>query len=350
MRALRHLSACAVLALMAATPAAAAPDYSNLFVFGDSLVDSGNAQAARRASGGADPAPASAGYFDGRFSNGYNFADYLSFAIGAGPATASAYGGRNFSVGGAQAREVAGDASPSFAEQIGMFKSSGQVFDSRSLVLVTFGGNDVRTELERVATTGAAPDFRATLTAFGAGLQSLYDDGARNFIVTGLPNIGQIPNVTNRNIPALSVAGEALSRLLNTGYNPATGTDDFTGIDDVVATFSGQTGASAQFFDLFAYQQRIAADPASFGLSANLDTRRACLLVAGAAPGCDGFVYFDTIHPTTDLHEAIAGGLEAQLGITAVPEPQSWLLMIAGFGLIAGTLRYRRRSSGIAYS
>ena len=33
------------------------------------------------AGGGVDPAPPSQGYFEGRFSNGYNFADYLSFDL-----------------------------------------------------------------------------------------------------------------------------------------------------------------------------------------------------------------------------------------------------------------------------
>ena len=59
--------------------------YSGVFVFGDSLVDAGNALKLAQWYGGLpftdlpDGAPtASLGYFQGRFSDGYNFADLIS--------------------------------------------------------------------------------------------------------------------------------------------------------------------------------------------------------------------------------------------------------------------------------
>lgn len=358
-RALTRILLATAPALLIAAPAAAQQRYSNLFVFGDSLVDAGNAQEARRLAGGMDPAPAAAGYYQGRFSNGDTFADYLSVAIGAGRTQASLLGGSNFSVGGAQAREVAGDASPSFAEQVAAFSLSGQTIANSSLVLVTFGGNDVRTELAKFgAFVGAGgdpalfvPDFSASLSAFRAGLNSLYAAGARNFVVTGLPNIGQIPAVTDLGSPLLNATGTVFSRQLNSGYDRTTNRDDLRGIDDVVSEFgTASSGASASFFDLFQFQQTLAADPTAFGLPATLDTTRPCLRVAGAAPACDGLTYFDTIHPTTQVHRAIASGIAAQLGIAAVPEPESWALMIAGFALVAHTMRARRRSLRIVYA
>jgi outer membrane lipase/esterase len=333
-------------ALLVATPASAA-SYLNLFVFGDSLVDSGNAQALRAAGGGADPAPAAAGYYQGRFSNGYNFADYISLAIDGRPATASASQGTNFSVGGAQAREVAGDASPSFADQLATFKASGKTIDANSLVLVTFGGNDVRSELAKFGAnpTTYTPDFSATLAAFRDGLDALYKDGARNFVVTGLPDIGQIPAVTDLNLPQLSAFGTILSRQLNTGFNARTGKDDLVGIDDIVTTFAKDTGANATFFDLFEAQKQIYANPTAFGLPATLDKKVPCIRVPNAVPDCTGLVYFDTIHPTTQLHSAIATGIESQLGIAAVPEPATWTMMILGFAAVG--LMTRRRSAAV---
>jgi outer membrane lipase/esterase len=357
-RALARIGMAALPLLLAATPAAAQQKYSNLFVFGDSLVDAGNAQEARRLGGGIDPASAGAGYFQGRFSNGDNFADYLSISISGNRSQASLLGGTNFSVGGAQFREVTGDASPSFAEQIGAFSASGKTFDANSLVLLTFGGNDVRSELTRYGGFLAAgrpqdfvPDFTATLNALAAGLDTLYASGARNFIVTGLPNIGQIPNVTLRGIPPLNAKGEELSRRLNAGYTtPDIGDDDERDIADVVSSFAGRSGADAQFFDLFDYQRRLNAAPQDFGLPANLNQRDICLTTSANAPECTGFVYFDDVHPTTQLHRAIANGLTTQLGIAAVPEPASWLLMIAGFGLVASTVRRRRYALRVVYA
>jgi outer membrane lipase/esterase len=324
-------AACAA-GLMVAVPAQA-QSYSDLFVFGDSLVDSGNAREARLASGGEDPAPPSQGYFEGRFSNGYNFADYLSLTISGAPATAYLSGGTNFSVGGAQAAEVMGDASPSFAEQIGTFKASGSVFDPDSLVLVTLGGNDVRGELSKLGRIpGYQPDLAPAVVAFNAGLSSLVALGARNIVVTGLPDIGQIPAVTLLGIPQLSPIGTQLSFQLNQTFAQA------------VSSFAAPTDLNLQFFDLFSYQASIYADPTEFGLPDTLNTTGACLRVPSAAPRCEGLVYFDTVHPTTQVHRAIADGIAGQLGIAAVPEPSSWALMLIGFGAIGGSLRYRRRS------
>lgn len=357
-RALARIAMAAAPMLLMAVPAAAQQKYSNLFVFGDSLVDAGNAQQARRLVGGPDPAPAAAGYFQGRFSNDANFADYLSISVTGNRTRASLLGGTNFSVGGAQAREVTGDASPSFAEQIGAFAASGRTFDANSLVLLTFGGNDVRSELTRYGGFLAAgrpqdfvPDFTATLDALAAGLDTLYASGARNFIVTGLPNIGQIPNVTQRGIPPLIAKGEELSRRLNADYTtPLDDTDDERDIADVVSTFAKDKSTNAQFFDLFDYQRRLNAAPQDFGLPDDLNKRDVCLTTPGAAPGCDGFVYFDDVHPTTQLHRAIANGLTMQLGIAAVPEPGSWLLMMAGFALVASTIRRRRYALRVVYA
>jgi len=33
-----------------------------------------------------------------------------------------------------------------------------------------------------------------------------------------------------------------------------------------------------------------------------------------------------------------------------VPEPASWALMLAGFAMVAGATRYRRRAPRVAYS
>ena len=318
----------AVAMLAGSVPAHAQSAFSDLFVFGDSLVDSGNARAARLVAGGVDPAPSALGYFEGRFSNGFNFADQLSLDLLGTPATAFAFGGTNFSVGGAQAAEVAGDASPSFSEQLALLAASGRTISSTSLVLVTFGGNDVRTQIARAAMTpGYQPTLAPAISALNAGLQSMIDRGARNIVVTGLPDIGQIPIVTQLGSSTLSNLGTTLSFNLNQSFDAAVG------------SLADRTGYNLQFFDLFGYQADIYADPAAFGLPAALDTRRACLQVAGAAPTCGGFVYFDTIHPTRQLHEAIADGITAQ--VTAVPEPGNWVLLIVGFGLVGGALRRR---------
>lgn len=326
-----------VAAALIAAPAAAQP--SRIFVFGDSLVDAGNAQIARRLAGGPDPAPAALGYFDGRFSNGPTFADYASeLYYGAGTYTAPALaGGTNFAVGGAQALEVAGDASPSFGEQIAPFTTpTGLRIDPDALVIVTFGGNDVRRELEIYArqlrqSNPPEPDdydadFAPTRAAMESGLQALFDAGARNIVVTGLPDVGAIPNITFRDIPALQIEGLQMSTTLNGIFR------------NLVADFRQSTGANFSFFDFLAFQDRLSANPAVFGLPSTLNTTDACLGTQ-AAPTCADYVYFDPVHPTTNVHRAIALELVAVAG---VPEPATWGMMIAGFGAVGVALRRRR--------
>ena len=76
-------------AAMLAVAAPAAADPTNTVIFGDSTVDSGNVFAA---TGGAVPSAAQ-GYFQGRFSNGYHFGDYLNIELAGVATTASLLGG-----------------------------------------------------------------------------------------------------------------------------------------------------------------------------------------------------------------------------------------------------------------
>ncbi|WP_342355147.1 PEPxxWA-CTERM sorting domain-containing protein [Sphingomonas sp. CFBP 8760] len=48
---------------------------------------------------------------------------------------------------------------------------------------------------------------------------------------------------------------------------------------------------------------------------------------------------------------ALGYGVLAPVALASlVPEPSSWLLMIAGFGMVGATARYRRRATKIAYA
>ena len=333
MRGIRALALLIALLCANAAQAATVLPYSSLFVFGDSLVDSGNARLATvgTATPAADP---SQGYVNGRFSNGPNFADYLSQALTGGPATAFLAGGSNFAVGGALTAFSPTERSRSFVPQFLTFDASPQTIGSDSLVLVTFGGNDVRS----VLTNTGPVDFTPAVNALVGGLNSLVGAGARNIVVTGLPDIGQLPRTFldaaaagDQTIP--QIASER-STLLNARFAAAT------------ALVAQQTGANLQFFDLLGFEMDVLADPAAFGLPAGLNTTTSCQQAGAQAvlAGCAGYLYFDPIHPTTQVHAAIAQGIVAQLA--AVPEPSTWAMMLIGFAWLGALLRRRRRGMG----
>src|ERR1700694_6010878 len=92
-----------------ATPALAGrdtPRYTSVTVFGDSLVDAGNFYIYKTTTT-PDPVPgyflpdARLGYFNGRFTNGYDYPDLLSRDLFGVPTTPSLAGGNNFAYGGA---------------------------------------------------------------------------------------------------------------------------------------------------------------------------------------------------------------------------------------------------------
>lgn len=339
--------ALAVAGLIAAVsvPAQAA----RLFVFGDSLVDTGNVDAALRGQGQPTRTPAAAGYFQNRFSNGYNFADVVSVALGQGPSLAYGYpvvpayfyGGTNFSYGGAQTRDeghgTPGHA-PSFPDQLGLFATSGKTIAADDVVLLTFGGNDIQQELlKKVANPLYVPDFGATNAAFQSGLAALIGAGARNIVVTGEADVGQIPRITEFNSPALNLLGSGLSEQLNEAFRVRT------------LAAAAQTRLNIQFFDLLAFERALLGNAAANGFT---NTTQPCLNEGTgqlANPTCAGYLYFDRIHPTASAHQLIGAAIVQQIGVNAgpVPEPAAWAMMVAGFGLLGSVLRRRRAATAV---
>ena len=326
----------ALFAILLAAPASAATMFSQLVVFGDSLIDSGNASIA---TGGAE-APAADGYYFGRFSNGPNFADYVSASLFGTPATPALLGGTNFAVGGATAQFIPGAASPSFLEQIGLYTSYiGPAIPNDALVLLTFGGNDVR---QTIGTAGAV-DFTGATNDLLTGLNVLYGYGARNFVVTGSPDIGQLPS-------SIADAGMIPGRLGELTDRSEEISALFAGAS---SAFASSTGAGVTFFDLFSLDQAVRVNPLAYGLPSDLNTTDPCQILGAGVPqiaNCAGSLYFDQIHPTTMIHQVIAGAVLAQLNGApqAVPEPATWLLLLAGFGFVGVTLRTRRRMVPLA--
>lgn len=323
----------AVATAMLGMSAAQAVSYDRLYVFGDSLVDSGNAAIA---SPGSAPA-------HGRFTNGYDFADDLSATLGLGPATAFLAGGTNYAVGGATATTtgpvpvfppVPGSSlvPPSLGQQIASFYEPSvaaarrPAIDPNSLVLVTIGGNDVRAILQ-----GQPLTVGGTAMAVQSGLTELIADGARNIVVVGLPDIGRIPSVLVAG-SAASTAGTQLSLALNAAYV------------QIIGGLSASLGSagSIELFDLFGFQHQLLATPTAFGLDPALLTT-GCVDGGGLATNCAGYAFYDGIHPTAQVHSLIAQRIAAQ-----IPEPQSWALMILGFGLTGAALRRRGTRAALA--
>ncbi|OBX18584.1 hypothetical protein A9995_11510 [Erythrobacter sp. QSSC1-22B] len=298
-----------------ASPAYAATEISSIIVFGDSLVDAGNIFAS---TGGTVPSP-SLGYFEGRFTNGYNYPDLLSLDLFGRPTVASLDGGTNFAFGGARATTTSGV--PDLAEQFGLFSRSGQPIDSTGLYILNFGGNDIFATLGAGAPTGYASDeafLREAAALYAGGVQFLADRGANNIFITGFPVAG--PGLTS----SLQAEGFLTTELDRINLSP-----------DV----------NLLRFDYLDFFQRVNTDPTVFGLPVDLNFTTACQ-AASALPDCTGYFYFDNTHPTAAIQQAAYSDMNRQFqfaAIAAVPEPGTWAMMLLGFGFIGSAMRSAKR-------
>ncbi len=301
--------ALAIVSMSAGLTAADAKP-SNVVVFGDSLVDSGNVFLA---TGGATPAAAQ-GYFQGRFQDGYNFADLLNIELTGAPTLASLAGGNNWAWGGSRGTGAGGFAVPGLNAQAGDFLLNGpRGFTPNSLVILNFGGNDVF-GLESGDTGGLSnADFVNLYVSnmLGAivGLDSL---GAGRILVMGVPN----------GTPTGLMLDSMLQTALD-GIEP--------GLDATLYRFS-----YADFYG------RVLSNPTRYGFPPIIDTQTPCIAARPVVNGqidCTGFFSFDGIHFTGQVHRALASDLRKVLGI---PEPATWGLMILGFGAVGVALRRRQ--------
>lgn len=304
-----------LVASVAATSASAVtmPRPSQLVIFGDSLVDAGNINAAF----GSDVFnPVAAGYFPGRFTNGPDYTDLISKHIYGSFTTPSLLGGTNYAFGGARVVNH-GDAVPDLALQLGAyFANTGGVANPDALYILNFGGNDVfGLESGNIGPfANSAAYVSSLLDTMQNSLFALAGTGASRILVTGIPNISATGFGLEAQLQARLDSVEPLlgsTELLRFSYQ-----DFFTGL---------------------------AADPRAFGVKPFTETGN-CIgnrPVIDGAIDCTGYFSFDGIHPTAQVHEALARQVASTVGIT-VPEPGTWAMLIAGFGLVGATLRRRR--------
>jgi len=319
------------VALYQTSAAGPLPTFTGVYVFGDSLVDPGNALKAIKFlddlpfTSTPDRAPtADKGYFQGRFSDGYNFADLVSNKlILAAQKTTFPYGfedpvlgipitiggkpvGNNlsFAYGGAQA--IRGkELVPDLDEQTDAYRNYPSA-DPNALYIVTVGGNDVRELVPKSDAPVAGAAATGKLTAIAAEIADevaqLYQFGARHVLVMGIPDVGLIPYYAG-------AVDEAGRRGLASEYS--------TRLDGLVRTaLEGLTlpaGAVLHGYSLLDFADTLAANPAAYGLT-NLTQARTIVQQGALAAVGSGFLFFDDVHPSAQAHALAAADILESLG------------------------------------
>ncbi|TFG83969.1 MAG: hypothetical protein E4H19_10950 [Chromatiales bacterium] len=292
-------------ALFVALFSVQASAYSAMYVFGDSLSDTGNVSLAIP---GNPPPP----YAPGRFSNGPVWVETLSANLGLGAVNPSLLGGKNYAWGGATTGGLPPPSIPgtSLTQQAATYLiDAGGVADSGALYVVWGGGNDVR-----------AGDVSSTVSNLVAIITSLAGAGATNFLVPNLPDIGLTPDAIAAG-PAAVAGATFLSTLVNSG---------------LAAQMPGLAlglGINIISLDVFGFLNNTIAGSPGNGYT---NTNQPCFDsgVPSLCPNPNDYIFWDGIHPTARAHQDLGN-----LASSIVPVPQAAILLISAFAALGGLRR-----------
>ena len=308
------LAACAFAVVVSS---AKADNFNALYVFGDSLSDVGNAYIA---SGGTTPAPP---YSNGRFSNGNVWVQDVGAQLGL-PVTASLAGGTDYAVGGA----TTGAGLGNLGWQVSQYAAANPVGNPNGLYVIWIGSNDLDAILSsNPSSSVAAAEALGVVSNIDGAISSLVGDGAKNFLVVTVPDLGKTPDAI-----ATGPLGVAAASGLSAFFDE--------NLVNSLGAFEGPGGPSINVLDTYSLLDGITANPGAFGFT---NVTQPCLTGTAANPvvcaNPNQYLFWDGLHPT-----AAGQSLVAADALQVIPEPATVTMVVGGFGLLGLVLAKKRRS------
>ncbi len=311
-----------LVSFSALSSAAHARDFSNIYVFGDSLSDSGTFSGAL----GLPPAYSKfttnpdnvwSENLAARYNKSMNSV-YSTEGFTFTPDDTS----NNFAVGGARVDLEPGVLGgplaamapyvPTVSDQVTQFLSRGPL-DRKALYTVLAGANDIFTQFAGVAGQAievpvALANLQTAAEAQGAQITRLQKAGAKNLIVIGVPDVALTPFGSG-----VGPEGSALLNAMSSTFN-----------NTLKASIAGK---NLLYFDSAAALEAIIADPGRFGITNTADP--ACGAdnsALGCVPGVTegsvsaeqaaGYLFADGVHPSGTGHTVIADWIYSTLEST----------------------------------
>jgi phospholipase/lecithinase/hemolysin len=309
---------------------ASAAEFSKFYVFGDSLSDAGNLFNVTNAQG--QPFPPSPPYFNGRFSNGPVWTEYLGDKLGLQPtlvtnlSTTPPIQGINFAFGGASSgldnAVLPNQGLPGVLSQVGLFtkllQDSNQKADPNALYTVFGGANDFLFLDDE--------DSATPVSNISKALGILAQAGAKNILVFNLPNLGALPAATNNRDP------ETLQQSTNE-FNE--------GLATTIAALNQNPNLNIITVDAYSIFNQVIASPATFGF---VNVKDPCLSPPSSiCSNPNQYLFWDDVHPTTAAHELLADRAFLSIKSQEIPEPSAALGMVTLGALGAAILKRQQK-------
>lgn len=319
-----------MLTLLGITLNAHAILISNIYVVGDSLSDQGNLRAATSSLPPPAPTlPDPLHYFNGRFSNGPVYTDYIATSLGL-PLGPSIAGGTNFAYGGARTSyntvdQQAGGPFPnglfpwSLNAQVQDFRNR-NVNDPNGLYVAFSGANDVADILRG----GLNPATAVPVIVGGIlnAIDAFRDAGAQRILVPNAPDLGLTPVFLQLG-PVIAGLATNVTSLYNAALHQAL--DAISGVEIIE-------------FDTFSQVRDLITNPGRLGIT---DVTTPCytgfVVPDPNAVECSdpaAHLFWDAIHPSTKLHAELA-----RLMLFQIPAPSTLLLLVLP---LLGLIRFAR--------
>ena len=293
-------AACAVLvALVAmglASIAHAQTQFGRIVVFGDSLSDGGaytNIVKSLNVPGASQVAR-----FKFTTNPGNVWVENLAARFGITLTPNALDGGSNYAEGGARVT-LPNNSQPGFSQtavsvQIDRFLAGGGTFGKNDVVTMWIGANDIF--------QGGPAAIPPAITALVTQLGRLQAAGAKNIILVSLPDIGTTPAF------GFGAGGAA---------NP--GTQASLSFNSGLKQGLQRFGGNVLYIDAFTLYREVVANPAAYGIrnvnavACLTPSSGQCTPATTVANGAEGYLFADSVHPTTAGHRILSDAVIATL-------------------------------------
>jgi thermolabile hemolysin len=260
-----------------------------LIVFGDSLSDTGTVFRATNGLYPPDPP-----YFQGRYSNGRVWVEYLADRLGL-----SAGQINNFACGGATSGSRSDALVPGLLKQVQSFAQPNGNISATSLYILWAGANDY---------LQGATNSTASVQNILEAIRVLSGAGAKRLLIANLPNLGELPATSSS---ANSTKLVTLTQTHNQELRRA------------LKRLGQQSDLSLMTLDANALYQSAIRNPAQFGFT---NVTGACVAGTRACGDPNQFLFWDGIHPTTAAHQILGqqafAVVEAALPLNSAAAPR----------------------------